>query len=44
MKGMYDNLNVISTRNDESNGQEGKGHEGYENVEDSLLKLVPLSD
>ena len=43
MRGMYANLSVISTRNDESNGQEGKGHEGDENVDDSLLKLVTSS-
>ena len=41
MKGMYANLSVISTRNDESKGH---GHEGYENFKDSLLKLVTSSD
>ena len=41
MKGMYANLSVISTRNDESKGQ---GNEGDENVKDSLLKLVTSSD
>ena len=41
MKGMYANLSVISTRNDESKGQ---GHEGDENVKDSLLKFVTSSD
>ena len=41
MKGMYANLSVISTRNDESKGQ---GNEGYENVKDSLLKFVTSSD
>ena len=32
VKGMYANLSVISTRNDESKGHASKGNESYEQV------------